>query len=91
MVALNLIKRTRRNPVQAGRALALFHAAISDAVVAAFDAKEAYFREQPAVAEPAILQRGPIAPDVDTLQTANVMAMTSIAIMDALIRCWDVK
>jgi hypothetical protein len=26
-----------------------------------------------------------------TLQTANVMAMTSIAIMDAFICCWDVK
>jgi hypothetical protein len=66
MVALNLIKRTRRNPVQAGRALALFHAAISDAVLAAFDAKEAFFRERPAVVEPAILQQGPIAPDVST-------------------------
>jgi hypothetical protein len=66
MVALNLVKRTRRNPIQAGRALALFHAAISDAVVAAFDAKEVYFRERPAVAEPAIVQQGPITPDLST-------------------------
>jgi hypothetical protein len=66
MVALNLIKRTRRNPVQAGRALALFHAAISDAAVASFDTKEAYFREWPAVVEPAILRQGPIVPNSST-------------------------
>jgi membrane-associated phospholipid phosphatase len=65
-VALDLVKRTRRNPVQAGRGLALLHAAINDAVVAAFDAKEAYFRERPAVVEPAILQQGPITPGVST-------------------------
>src|SRR5215467_4325199 len=65
-VALDLVKRTRRNPVRAGRALALLHAAINDAVVAAFDAKEAYFRERPAVLEPAILQQGPITPGLST-------------------------
>lgn len=65
-VALDLVKRTRRNPVRAGRALALLHAAINDAVVAAFDAKEAYFRERPAVVEPAILQQGPITPGLST-------------------------
>jgi PAP2 superfamily len=46
--------------------LLLFHAAVNEAVVAAFDAKEAYFRERPAVVEPAILQQGPIASDVST-------------------------
>jgi hypothetical protein len=61
-IALDLVKRTRRNPIRAGRGLALLHAAINDAVVAAFDSKEAYFRERPAVVEPAILQQGPIAP-----------------------------
>jgi hypothetical protein len=65
-VALDLVKRTRRNPVRAGRALALLHAAINDAVVAAFDAKEAYFRERPAVLEPAILQQGPSTAGIST-------------------------
>ena len=65
-VALDLVKRTRRNPVRAGRALALLHAAIHDAVVAAFDAKEAYFRERPAVLEPAILQQGPSTAGIST-------------------------
>ena len=59
-VALDLVKRTRRNPIRAGRALALLHAAINDAVVASWDAKEAYFRERPAVLEPALLQQGPV-------------------------------
>jgi membrane-associated phospholipid phosphatase len=65
-IALDLIKRSRRNPIRAGRALALLHAAINDAVVAAFDAKEAYFRERPAVVEPAILQQGPIFAGLST-------------------------
>lgn len=65
-VALDLVKRSRRNPIRAGRALALLHAAINDAVAAAFDAKQAYFRERPAVVEPAILQQGPITPGLST-------------------------
>jgi membrane-associated phospholipid phosphatase len=65
-IALDLVKRSRRNPVRAGRALALFHAALNDAVTAAFDAKMAYFRERPAVVEPAILQQGPITPGLST-------------------------
>jgi membrane-associated phospholipid phosphatase len=65
-IALDLIKRSRRNPVRAGRALALLHAAINDVVAAAFDAKQAYFRERPAVVEPAILQQGPITPGLST-------------------------
>ena len=65
-VALDLVRRSRRNPVRAGRALALLHAAINDAVAVAFDAKVAYFRERPAVVEPAILQQGPITPGLST-------------------------
>jgi hypothetical protein len=65
-IALDLVKRSRRNPVRAGRALALLHAAINDAATAAYDAKEAYFRERPAVVEPAILQQGPITPGLST-------------------------
>ncbi len=65
-IALDLVKRSRRNPVRAGRALALLHAAINDAATAAYDAKEAYFRERPAVVEPAILQQRPITPGLST-------------------------
>jgi PAP2 superfamily len=65
-IALDLVKRSRRNPARAGRALALLHAAINDVVAAAFDAKQAYFRERPAVVEPAILQQGPITPGLST-------------------------
>jgi membrane-associated phospholipid phosphatase len=65
-VALDLVKRTRRNPVRAGRALALLHAAIADAVVAARDAKHAYPRPRPAELEPGLLQQGVIIPGLST-------------------------
>ncbi len=84
-IALDLIKRTRRNPVRAGRALALLHAAINDAVVAAFDAKDAYFRERPAVVEPAILQQGPIARGVSTFPSEQAaIAGTASTVLDYL-------
>ena len=70
-VALDLVVRSRRNPVRAGRALALLNAAISDAVVACWDAKETYFRERPAVVESALLQQGPIATGVSTFPSEH--------------------
>jgi membrane-associated phospholipid phosphatase len=83
-IALDLVKRTRRNPIRAGRGLALLHAAISDAVVAAFDAKQAYFRERPAVVEPAILQQGPISPGVSTFpsEQAAIAGAASTVLID---------
>jgi hypothetical protein len=83
-IALDLVKRTRRNPVRAGRALAMFHAAISDAVVAAFEAKESYFRERPAVVEPALLQQGPITPGLSTFpsEQAAIAGAASTVLVD---------
>jgi membrane-associated phospholipid phosphatase len=84
-IALDLIKRTRRNPIRAGRALALLHAAINDAVVAAFDAKGAYFRERPAVVEPAILQQGPITRGLSTFPSEQAaIAGAASTVLDYL-------
>jgi membrane-associated phospholipid phosphatase len=70
-VALDFVKRSRRNPIRAGRALALLHAAISDAAVATWDAKETYFRERPAVLDPAILQQGPSTTGISTFPSEH--------------------
>jgi membrane-associated phospholipid phosphatase len=53
-LALDLIQLHRPSPVHAGRALALLHAAISDAAVAALDAQNAYRRAAPAALEPEV-------------------------------------
>jgi hypothetical protein len=85
MIALDLIKRTRRNPVLAGRAMALLQAAIHDAVAAAFDAKETYFRERPAVVEPAILQQGPVLRGVSTFPSEQAaIAGAASTVLDYL-------
>ena len=70
-VALDLVKRTRRNPVRAGRALALVHAAMADAVVAAWDAKDAYPRPRPAELEPGLLQQGVIVRGLSTFPSEH--------------------
>jgi membrane-associated phospholipid phosphatase len=70
-VALDLVKRTRRNPVRAGRALALFHAAMADAVVAAWDAKATYPRPRPAELEPGLLQQGVINRGLSTFPSEH--------------------
>jgi membrane-associated phospholipid phosphatase len=70
-IALDLVKRTRRNPVRAGRALALVHAAISDAVVAAWDAKAAHPRPRPAEVEPGLLQQGAIIRGMSTFPSEH--------------------
>lgn len=44
---LEVIRETGANPVRAARAMALFHAALADATLAAWDAKFAYNRPQP--------------------------------------------
>jgi membrane-associated phospholipid phosphatase len=51
-LTLDLIKAHKPTPVRAGRALALFHAAASDAALAAQDAQTAYQRPSPASALP---------------------------------------
>jgi membrane-associated phospholipid phosphatase len=51
---LDLVKLSRPSPIRAARALALLHAALSDAAVAAKDAQEAYQRPGPQAIEPAI-------------------------------------
>src|SRR5213594_336468 len=48
---LNQIQQTNTNPVLASRALALFHAAIADAVICTWHAKFAYHRRQPTTFE----------------------------------------
>jgi len=48
---LNKIQQTNTNPVLASRALALFYAAIADAVICAWHAKFAYHRRQPTTFE----------------------------------------
>src|SRR6266540_3483995 len=48
---LNKIQQTNTNPVLSARALALFHAAIADAVICAWHAKFTYHRRQPTTFE----------------------------------------
>lgn len=59
-LALGLIVANRPSPVRAGRALALLHVAISDAVVATWDAQSAYGRPGPSLIEPGIQPLGPV-------------------------------
>jgi PAP2 superfamily len=47
-ILLDKIKQNKVNPVRASRALALFHTALADAAICAWDAKFAYNRPQPA-------------------------------------------
>jgi membrane-associated phospholipid phosphatase len=51
-VILDLIKTHKPSPVRAGRALALFHTAASDAAAAAQDAQKAHQRPSPVAVEP---------------------------------------
>jgi membrane-associated phospholipid phosphatase len=53
-ILLDKIKEKGVNPVRAARALALFHTAIADATICAWDAKYAYNRAQPAQVNTAI-------------------------------------
>ena len=46
-ILLDKIKQNKTNPVRASRALALFHTAIADATISAWDAKYVYNRPQP--------------------------------------------
>ncbi|HTE20161.1 MAG TPA: phosphatase PAP2 family protein, partial [Armatimonadota bacterium] len=48
-VLLEKIRETRTDPVRAARALALFHTALADASIVAWNAKFTYFRVQPSV------------------------------------------
>jgi hypothetical protein len=66
-LALELIKTHRPSPVRAGRALALLHVAVYDAVVAAWDAQAAYARRAPSVAEARIEPLVAVDPDHSTL------------------------
>ena len=61
-VALDLIERRWPSPVRAARALALLHAAVADAVTAAWDAKDTYQRPPPAAVEPALRPLADAAP-----------------------------
>src|SRR5207248_11787231 len=49
---LSLIQRDRLNPVRAARVLACVHTAMSDAVVAAYDAKNTFRRPPPEALAP---------------------------------------
>ncbi|MDP8921989.1 MAG: hypothetical protein M3O34_03835, partial [Chloroflexota bacterium] len=61
-LALDLIVAHALSPVRAGRALALLHVAIYDAVVATRDAQTASERRVPSVAEPTIRPLIPVDP-----------------------------
>jgi membrane-associated phospholipid phosphatase len=58
-LALDLISIHRPNPVRAGRALALLHTAMADAVIATWDAKAAYPRPVPSSLDGALVPIGP--------------------------------
>jgi membrane-associated phospholipid phosphatase len=70
-VALELVRRTRRNPVRAGRAFALVHTAIADAVAAAWDAKNAYPRPRPAELAPGLVQQGVVIRGLSTFPSEH--------------------
>jgi membrane-associated phospholipid phosphatase len=57
-IALDLIQVHRPSPVRAGRALALLHAALSDTIVAVWDARTAYPRPSPAQSDGQVTQLG---------------------------------
>ncbi|HEY7032984.1 MAG TPA: phosphatase PAP2 family protein [Thermomicrobiales bacterium] len=57
-LVLDLIAIHQPNPVRAGRALALLHAAFADAVVATWDAKAAYPRPAPSSLDAALVPLG---------------------------------
>jgi membrane-associated phospholipid phosphatase len=57
-VALDLIRMHPTSPVRAARALALLHVAMVDALVATWDAREAFPREAPAITDTAVLPLG---------------------------------
>jgi membrane-associated phospholipid phosphatase len=59
VLALDMIRVHRPGPVRAGRALALLHTAMADAVVATWDAKAAYPRPAPASLDGALVPLGP--------------------------------
>jgi len=57
-VALDLIRMHPLSPVRAARALALLHIAMVDALVATWDAHEAFPRESPATTDTAVVPLG---------------------------------
>jgi membrane-associated phospholipid phosphatase len=57
-VALDLIRMHPPSPVRAARALALLHVAMADALVATWDAREAFPREAPAIMDTAVVPLG---------------------------------
>jgi membrane-associated phospholipid phosphatase len=75
-LALDLITIHRPSPVRAGRALALLHAAIYDAVVATWDAKTAYPRPTPSSLDRTLVPLGPqlVSPSTFPSEHAAVAA-----------------
>jgi len=84
-IALDLIQRHRPSPPRAARALAVLHTALSDAVLAVWDAKAAYERPAPAVIEPRISLIGATDPQLSAFPSAHAaVAAAAVAILTAL-------
>jgi membrane-associated phospholipid phosphatase len=79
-IALDLIKIHRPSPVRSGRALALLHAAIADAVVATWDAKTAYPRPAPSSLDNALVPLGlpVVSPSTFPSEHAAVAAAAAV-------------
>jgi membrane-associated phospholipid phosphatase len=79
-IALDLIKIHHPSPVRSGRALALLHAAIADAVVATWDAKTAYPRPAPSSLDKALVPLGPpvVSPSTFPSEHAAVAAAAAV-------------
>lgn len=81
-VALDLIQVHRLNPVRAARALALFHVALFDTVMAVQDAKTAYPRRTPSQADGQVVCLGcadPVASSFPSMHAA--VAATAVAVL----------
>jgi membrane-associated phospholipid phosphatase len=84
-ILLEKIRETGINPVRAARALALFHTAIADATIAAWDAKFTYRRPQPSLLSrqlTSMSQTDPLLPSYPSEHAA--IAGAAAVVLDAL-------
>ena len=78
-LALDLIKIHRPSPARAGRALALLHAALADALVATWDARGARTRPAPTAVDRSLVPLGTTDLEATSFPSAHAAAATAAA------------
>ena len=78
-LALDLIKIHTPSPVRAGRALALLHVALYDALVATWDARAAHARPGPSALDNTITTLGSAPPDPTSFPSEHAAAAAAAA------------